>query len=207
MSFRESEEDLDHLPQVGGGVATVHRRAPIPVDYSDFINDASPLSSGHQGLKAPSTWSGGLGHRKGTKSSKLPDLSHLFAPSIWSNGLGHRKGTESSKLLDFSPPFCTLNLVGRARASEGHGVLQATRPQPTFVRLQFGRASSGIGRAPSPQSYPTSAYLSLDPLFQTLGIWIQGLGAAGHMSPATYFSNLLEDKDRRLKTGPVWYPT
>jgi hypothetical protein len=40
---------------------------------------------------------------------------------------------------------------------------------------------------------------SLDPLFQTLGIWIQGSGAAGHVSSATYFSNLLKDKDRRLK--------
>jgi hypothetical protein len=40
---------------------------------------------------------------------------------------------------------------------------------------------------------------SLDPLFQNLGIWIQGSGAAGHVSSATYFSYLLEDKDRRLK--------
>jgi hypothetical protein len=40
---------------------------------------------------------------------------------------------------------------------------------------------------------------SLDPLFQNLGIWIQGSGAAGHVSSATYFSNLLEDKDKRLK--------
>jgi hypothetical protein len=40
---------------------------------------------------------------------------------------------------------------------------------------------------------------SLDPLFQNLGIWIQGSGAAGHVSSATYFSNLKEDKDRRLK--------
>jgi hypothetical protein len=40
---------------------------------------------------------------------------------------------------------------------------------------------------------------SLDPLFQTLGIWIQGSRAAGHVSSATYFSHLLEDKDRRLK--------
>jgi hypothetical protein len=41
---------------------------------------------------------------------------------------------------------------------------------------------------------------SLDPLFQTLRIWIQGSGTAGHMSSATYFLNLLKDKDRRLKT-------
>jgi hypothetical protein len=41
---------------------------------------------------------------------------------------------------------------------------------------------------------------SLDPSFQTLGIWIQGSGAAGHVSSATYFLDLLEDKDRRLKT-------
>jgi hypothetical protein len=40
---------------------------------------------------------------------------------------------------------------------------------------------------------------SLDPLFQNLGIWIQGLGAAGYVSSAIYFSNLLEDKDKRLK--------
>jgi hypothetical protein len=33
---------------------------------------------------------------------------------------------------------------------------------------------------------------------KTLGIWIQGSEAAGHVS-ATYFSNLLEDKDRRFK--------
>jgi hypothetical protein len=40
---------------------------------------------------------------------------------------------------------------------------------------------------------------SLDPLVQTLGIWIQDSGAEGHVSWVTYFSNLLEDKDRRLK--------
>jgi hypothetical protein len=32
-----------------------------------------------------------------------------------------------------------------------------------------------------------------------LGIWIQGSRAVEHVSSATYFSNLLEDKDRRLK--------
>jgi hypothetical protein len=41
---------------------------------------------------------------------------------------------------------------------------------------------------------------SFNPLFQTLGIWIQSSGAARHVSPVTYFSNLLEDKDKRLKT-------
>jgi hypothetical protein len=40
---------------------------------------------------------------------------------------------------------------------------------------------------------------SLDPLFQNLGIWIQGSGTVGHVSSATYFSNLLEHKDTRLK--------
>jgi hypothetical protein len=30
---------------------------------------------------------------------------------------------------------------------------------------------------------------SFEPLFQNLGIWIQGSGAAGHMSSVTYFSN------------------
>jgi hypothetical protein len=32
---------------------------------------------------------------------------------------------------------------------------------------------------------------SLDPLFQNLRTWIQGSGAAGYVSSATYFSNLL----------------
>jgi hypothetical protein len=40
---------------------------------------------------------------------------------------------------------------------------------------------------------------SLDSLFQNLGIWIQGLGTAGHVLSSTYFSSLLEDKSRRLK--------
>jgi hypothetical protein len=41
---------------------------------------------------------------------------------------------------------------------------------------------------------------SFDPLFQNLGDFDSRLGAAGHVSSMTYFSNLLEDKDRRLKT-------
>jgi hypothetical protein len=40
---------------------------------------------------------------------------------------------------------------------------------------------------------------SLEPLFQTLGIRIQGSGAAEHVSLVIYFLNLLEDKGRRLK--------
>jgi hypothetical protein len=51
------------------------------------------------------------------------------------------------------------------------------------------------------KSFPSyiACHDSLDALFQTLGIWILGSGAAGHVSSATYFSNLLEDKDRRLR--------
>jgi hypothetical protein len=40
----------------------------------------------------------------------------------------------------------------------------------------------------------------LDCLFQTLGIWIQDSGVAEHVSSPTYFSNLLKDKDRKVKT-------
>jgi hypothetical protein len=79
--YHESEEDLDNLPQVRGGLAAIHRWVPVSADYSDFINDALPLSNGHQGLMAPPTWSGGPGHRKGTESSKLPGLAHSCAPS------------------------------------------------------------------------------------------------------------------------------
>jgi hypothetical protein len=109
---------LDHLPQVGGGfgssttvgegLATVYRRAPVSADYLDFINYALPLLNGHQGLRVPPTWSSGLGHRKGTKSSKLPGSAH-FVLSTWSGRLGHQKGKESSKLPDLSPLFCAIN--------------------------------------------------------------------------------------------------
>jgi hypothetical protein len=106
----KSEEDLDHPPQVRGGLATIHRRAPISADYSDFINDALPLSNGHQGLMTPPTWSGGPGHRKGTESSKLPGSAHFSALSTWSGGLGHRTSMVSSKLPDPSPLFYAINL-------------------------------------------------------------------------------------------------
>jgi hypothetical protein len=51
------------------------------------------------------------------------------------------------------------------------------------------------------KSFPSyiACHDSLDPLFQNLEIWIQGSGAAEYMPSATYFSNLLEDKDRKLK--------
>jgi hypothetical protein len=34
-----------------------------------------------------------------------------------------------------------------------------------------------------------------------LGIWIQGSSAAGNVSSAIYFSNLLKDKDRKFKAN------
>jgi hypothetical protein len=43
------------------------------------------------------------------ESSKLPGSTHLSALSNWSGGLGHWKGTESSKLPDPSPLFCAIN--------------------------------------------------------------------------------------------------
>jgi hypothetical protein len=94
------EKDLDHLPQVRGGQATLHRRAPVHAGYSDFIKDALPLSNGHQGLMALPTWLRGPGHQKGTESFKLPGSAHFSALSTWSGGLGHQMGTESFKLPD-----------------------------------------------------------------------------------------------------------
>jgi hypothetical protein len=88
-----------------------------------------------------------------------PIFAHILALSTWSGGLSYRKGTVSSKLLDLSPPFCAITLVRQAWASEGHGILQATRPQPTFLLHQLGRAGSGIGWARNPPSYLTSANL------------------------------------------------
>jgi hypothetical protein len=44
----------------------------------------------------------------------------------------------------------------------------------------------------------TTCHSSLDPLFHNLKDLDSRLGAAGHVSSPTYFSNLLEDKNRRL---------
>jgi hypothetical protein len=44
-SFSESKEDLDHLPQVRGGLATVHQRASVSADYSDFIETRRPYQT------------------------------------------------------------------------------------------------------------------------------------------------------------------
>jgi hypothetical protein len=107
--YHKLEEDLDRLSQDRGGPATVYRRAPVFANYSDFINDAQPLSNGHQGPRAPPTWSGGPGHRKGMESSKLPSSAHLSMLLTWSGRLGHRTGTESSKLPDPSPLFYAIN--------------------------------------------------------------------------------------------------
>jgi hypothetical protein len=109
--YHKSEEDLDCLPQVGGGLATFHRKAPVSADYSNFINHALPLSNGHQGLRAPPTWSGWPRYQKGLESSKLPDSAHLSALQTWEGGPSHQKGTESSNLPDLSPLFRTINLT------------------------------------------------------------------------------------------------
>jgi hypothetical protein len=44
-----------------------------------------------------------------------------------------------------------------------------------------------------------ACYDSLDPLFKTLRVWIQGLGAIGTYVISDLFLKLLEDKDIRLK--------
>jgi hypothetical protein len=128
------EEDLVCLPQVGGGLAAVHQRAPISADYSDFVNDALPLSNGHQGLMVPPTWSGGPGHRNSTESSKLPSSAHLSKLSTWSGRLGHWTGTESSKLPDPNPPFYIINpdnLSGQELFQEGRILDSLTTTSPS----------------------------------------------------------------------------
>jgi hypothetical protein len=120
--YHKPEEDLDRLLQVGGGPSTVHRRAPISADYWDFINNALPLSSGLQGLMAPPTWSGRLGHRKGTESSKLLGSAHPFAPSTWLGEPGYQKGKKVLQATRFSPLLCAINpdnLSGLERFQKG----------------------------------------------------------------------------------------
>jgi hypothetical protein len=120
---------LDRQLQVGGGLASIHQRAPVPADYSDFINDALPLSNGHWGLLVPPTWSGGPGHWNGTSPpSYLAQPTFLrFQLRRAGPSIGRARLLQATRL---SAPFCIFNLVGQARVSEGHGVLQATRLSP-----------------------------------------------------------------------------
>jgi hypothetical protein len=123
--YDKSEEDLDRLLQVGGGLdrllqvgeglASIHRRAPIPADYSDLINDAIPLPNGHHGLMAPPSWSGGLGHWKGTSPPSYPAQPTFLCLHLGRAG----SGTGRARVFQatwLSPPFCASILVGRARA-------------------------------------------------------------------------------------------
>jgi hypothetical protein len=99
---------------------------------------------------------------EGHESSKLPNSAHLFASLTWSGGPGYWKGSSPptylaqptslcfhlgqvgpgigrARVLEatrLSPPFYIFNLVGQARASDGHGVLQATQSQATLMRHQ-----------------------------------------------------------------------
>jgi hypothetical protein len=107
--YYKSEEDLDRLLQVGGRLASIHRRAPISADYSDFINDTLPLSNGHRSMMAPPSLIRRARALEGHESSKLPGSAHLSVFSTRSGGLGHWMGTESSKLPDPSPLFRTTN--------------------------------------------------------------------------------------------------
>jgi hypothetical protein len=51
----------------------------------------------------------GLDIRRAWSPPSYPTSAHLTVPSTWSGGLGHRKGTESSKLPDPSSLFCAIN--------------------------------------------------------------------------------------------------
>jgi hypothetical protein len=160
---------LDRLPQLEGGQATLHRRAPFPADYSDFINDATPLSNGHQGLMAPPTWSGEPRHQKGTEPSKLPGSAHLSALSTWSCGPGFRKGTEPSEL----PSSAHLFALSTWSGGLGHrmGTESSKLPgsaHPSGLSTWSGGLGNRMGAVSS--KLPSSSHPSV---FST---WSGGLG-------------------------------
>jgi hypothetical protein len=179
--YHKSKEDLDCLLQAEGRLASIHQRALVPDDYSNFINDALPLSNGHQGLIAPPTWSGRPGHWKGTSPPRYPAQPTFLRLQLGraGPGIGRVRVLQATRL---SPPFCASNLIEWAQALEGQvssklpgsahlsttptqsggprhckGMSPPSYPaQPTFLRFQLGRAGSGIGRAQSPPIYPVS---------------------------------------------------
>jgi hypothetical protein len=56
MVYDKSEEDLDHLLQVGEGPASIYRMVPVPAEYTDFINNTIPSPNGHHGLMPSQYW-------------------------------------------------------------------------------------------------------------------------------------------------------
>jgi hypothetical protein len=117
--YHKSVEDLDCLLQVGGGLASIHRRAPVPADYSDFINDALPLSNGYRGLMPPPPWSGGSRHWKGTSPPSYPAQPTFLCLHLGraDPGIGRARALQATRL---SPPFCISIFVGQAWALKGH---------------------------------------------------------------------------------------
>jgi hypothetical protein len=170
--YHKSEEDLDRLLQVGEGLASIHQRASIPANYSDFMNGALPLPDAHHGLMAPLSWSGGPRHWKSTSPPSYPAqptfLRHHLGRA--GSGIGRARVLQATRL---SPPFCASILIGRAQALEGHessklpGSAHLSAPstwsgrprhwkgtspasylaQPTFLGFQLGQSGSGTGRA------------------------------------------------------------
>lgn len=69
------EEDLDHLLELEEREATARQGAPVFDNYLNPDDDATPVLGSHQGLMRRPTRSGRLMHWKGTKPSKLLDLS------------------------------------------------------------------------------------------------------------------------------------
>jgi hypothetical protein len=116
--YYKSEKDLDHLLQVEGGLASIYRRAPIPPDYLDFINDALPYQTA-------------TGARWGLHLGRAGPV------------IGRARVLQATRL---SPPFGASILVGRARTLEGHEYSKLPA-QPTFLCLQLGWAGPGVGRA------------------------------------------------------------
>jgi hypothetical protein len=163
---------LDRLLQVGRGLASIHRRAPVSPDYSDFVNDALPLSNGHRGLMVPPSWLGGPGHWKGMIPPSYPAQPTFLRLHLGRASLSIRRARVLQATW-LSPPFYASILVRRARVSEGHkssklpGSAHLSTPptwsggpghwkgmsppsyaaQPTFLCFQLGQAGLGIGRA------------------------------------------------------------
>jgi hypothetical protein len=181
---------LDCLLQVGGGLASINRRALVPADYSDFINDALPLLNGHRGLMAPPTWSGGPGHWKGTSppsySAHSTFLRIQFSQA--GPGIGRTRVPQATRL---SPPFYVSNLVRRARALEGYEPCKP-RLSPPFCASNLVRWAQALEGHESCK-LPCSAHLSTHP------IWSGGpsIGRtrflqATRLSPPFCASNLVE---------------
>jgi hypothetical protein len=114
--YYKSEEDLDHLPQVGvgfGSSTTSWRRTSHHPSKGSSLRWLLRLHQWRSTLikqpPGPECASNFVGRAQASDEHGALQATWFSPPFFAFNLVGHRKGTESSKLPNPSPLFCAIN--------------------------------------------------------------------------------------------------